>query len=164
MDACFKGSNGDSRANALIYEAPGVSLKSGPHLDSHAAPHPDFRDSHASVGQPAYRDLVQPRSGVQTGAKSVSAALVCTHARNIEVLTDLQPMNALGDLAVLARRLDPWTKVGMSQGDAVLVAAQSIDDLLRRDGTVGVDPVAPPPTVGGGQVGDLLAVASCRRW
>ena len=80
------------------------------------------------------------------------------------MLTDLQPMNALGDLAVLARRLDPWTKVAMSQGDAVLVAARGIDNLPSGDGTIGVDPVAPPPTVGGGQVGDLLAVASCRRW
>jgi len=139
-------------------------LKPSQHLDSHAAPHPDFRDAHTAVRQPAYRDLVQPCSGVQAGAKSVSAALVCAHARNIEVLTDLQPMNALGDLAVLARRFDPWTKVAMSQGDAVLVAARGIDNLPRRDGTVGVDPVAPPPTVGGRGVGDLLAVASWRRW
>ena len=69
------------------------------------------------------------------------------------MLTDLQPMNALGDLAVLARRLDPWTKVAMSQGDAVLVAARGINNLPRRDGTVGVDPVTTPATVGGGQVG-----------
>ena len=40
------------------------ALKSKARLDSHVAPHPDFRDSHASVGQPAYRDLVQPCSSV----------------------------------------------------------------------------------------------------
>jgi hypothetical protein len=31
---------------------------------------------------------------IQAGAKSVAAPLVCTNARNIEVLTDFQPVNA----------------------------------------------------------------------
>jgi hypothetical protein len=34
-----------------------------------------------------------------------------------------------------------------------------ISNLPGRDGPVGVDSVAPPPTVGGGRVGDLFAVA-----
>ena len=75
------------------------------------------------------------------------------------MLTDLQPVNAGRDLAVLARLLDAWTDVGVPQCDAVFVAARGIDNLTGRDGTVRVDPVAPPPTVGGGRVVDLLAVA-----
>ena len=80
-------------------------------------------------------------------------------ARNVEVLTDLQPVDTGRDLAVPARLLDAWTDVGVPQCDAVFVAASSIDNLPGRDGTVRVDPVAPPPTVGGGRVVDLLAVA-----
>ena len=80
------------------------------------------------------------------------------------MLTDLQPVNAVRDLAVLARLLDAWTEVGVPQRDAVFVAASGIDNLPGRDGTVGVDPVAPPPTVCGGRVGDLLAVAVQLRW
>jgi uncharacterized protein (TIGR00730 family) len=37
-------------------------------------------------------------------------------------------------------------------------------NLPGRDGAVGVNPVAPPPTEGGGQVGDLLAVALQLCW
>jgi hypothetical protein len=70
-----------------------------------------------------YRDLVQARSRVQARAKSVAAPLVCTNARNVEVLTDFQPVNTVGNLAVLARLLNSWTEVGVSQRDAVLVAA-----------------------------------------
>ena len=93
------------------------------HLDSQAGPLPDFRDAHAPVRLPAYRDFVQPRSRVQAGAKSVAAPLVCADARNVEVLTDFQPVNTLGDLAVLARLLDSRTEIGVSQRDAVFVAA-----------------------------------------
>jgi len=74
------------------------------------------------------------------------------------MLTDFQPMNAVSDLAVLARLLDSGTETGVSQRDAVFVAARGIDNLGGRNGTVGVSPVAPPPTVGGGRVGDLFAV------
>ena len=101
---------------------------------------------------------------MEAGAKPVSAALVCVDARDVEVLADFQSMNPLGYLAVLARRLNPGAKAAMSQGNAVLVAARGINNLARRDRTVSVDPIASPPTVGGGSVGDLLAVASWRRW
>jgi hypothetical protein len=75
------------------------------------------------------------------------------------VLTDFQPVNPLGNLGVLARLLNSRTKIGVSQRDAVFVAARGIDNLPDRDGAVGVNPVAPPPTEGGGRVGDLFAVA-----
>jgi hypothetical protein len=39
------------------------------------------------------------------------------------VLTDLQPVDAVGDLAVLARLLDAWTEAGVPQRDAAFVAA-----------------------------------------
>jgi hypothetical protein len=55
--------------------------------------------------------------------------------------------------------LDAWTDAGVPQSDAVFVAASGIDNLPGRDGTMRVDPVAPPPTVSGGRVVDLLAVA-----
>jgi hypothetical protein len=130
-----------------------------PCLGSRDFPRPDLRDAHAPVWQPAHRDPVHLRSGIQAGAESVAAPLVYADARNVEVLTDLQPVNAGRDLAVLARLLDAWTDVGVPQCDAVFVAASGIDNLVRRHGTMGVDPVAPPPTVCGGRVGDLLAVA-----
>jgi hypothetical protein len=75
------------------------------------------------------------------------------------VLTDFQPANTLGNLGVLARLLNSRTKIGVSQRDAALVAARGIDNLVGRNGTVDVSPVAPPPTEGGGRVGDLLAIA-----
>jgi hypothetical protein len=75
------------------------------------------------------------------------------------VLTDSQPVNTVGNLAVRARLLNSWTEIGVSERDAVFIAARGIDNLAGRDGTVGVNPVAPPPTVGGGQVGDLFAIA-----
>ena len=103
------------------------------------------------------------RSGVQAGAESVAAPLVSADARNLEVLPDLQPVDAGRDLVVPARRLDAWTDVGVPPCDAVFVAASGTDNLTMRYATVGVDPVAPPPTVGGGRVGDLLAVASLVR-
>ena len=78
------------------------------------------------------------------------------------MLTDLQPVNTVGNLAILARLLYAWTKVGVSQRDAVSVAARGIDNLTGRDGTVGVDPVALPPTISGGQVGDLFAITFFR--
>ena len=84
--------------------------------------------------------------------------------RTIEVLTDFQPVDAVGDLAVLARLLDARTEVGVLQRDAAFVAARGIDNLPSRNGTVGVDPVASPTTVGGGWVGDLLAVAVLLCW
>jgi hypothetical protein len=103
-------------------------------------------------------------SGVQARTKSVAAPLVRAYRSDIEVLTDLQPLGAVGNLAVLALLLDAWTEIGVSQRDAVSVAAGGIHDLTRWNGTVGVNPVAPPPTVGGGQVGDLLAVAVQSCW
>ena len=80
------------------------------------------------------------------------------------MLTDLQPVNAGRDLAVLPRLLGAWTDVGVSQCDAVFVAASGIDNLPGRDGTVRVDPVAPPPTIGGGRGVDLLTVAVLPCW
>jgi hypothetical protein len=120
---------------------------------------PNFRDAHAPVWLPAHRHPVHLRSGVQAGAESVAAPLVYADARNVEVLTDLQPVDAGRDLAVPARLLNAWTDVGVPQRDAVFVAARGIDNLTMRYGTVRLDPVAPPPTVGGRRVVDLLAVA-----
>ena len=82
-------------------------------VHSHARPFADFRDAHTPVRLPTHRDLVEPRSRVQAGAKSVAAPLVRADARNIEVLTDSQPVNTVGDLAVLARLLDSWTEIGV---------------------------------------------------
>ena len=89
----------------------------------HARPFPDFRDAHAPVRLPTHRDLIQPNSRVQATAKSVTASLVCTNVRNIEVLTDFQPVDTLGNLAILARLLNSWTEIGVLQRDAVFVAA-----------------------------------------
>jgi hypothetical protein len=114
---------------------------------SSAVPLPNFRDPHASIRQPAHRDLVQPRSRVQAGAESVAAPLVGGDAANIEVLTDPQPVNAVRNLAVRARLLDSWTEIRVLQSDAVSVAARGIDNLTGRDGTASVSPVAPSPTV-----------------
>jgi hypothetical protein len=75
------------------------------------------------------------------------------------VLTDFQPANTLGNLWVFARLLNSGTEKEVSERDAAFVAAGGIDNLTGRDSTVGVNPVAPSPTVGGGHVGDLLAVA-----
>jgi hypothetical protein len=55
--------------------------------------------------------------------------------------------------------LDSRTKIGVSQCDAALVAARGIDNLAGRYGAVGINPVAPPPTVSSGRVGDLFAIA-----
>ena len=99
-------------------------------------PFPDLRDPNASVRQPAHRNLVQPRSRVQAGAESVAAPLVGYDAANVEVLTNLQPMNAIRDLAVPPRLLDTRTKISVSQSDAALVAARGVDNLPRRGGNV----------------------------
>ena len=58
------------------------------------------------------------------------------------MLTDFQSVNTLGNLGVLARLLDAWAKIRVSQSDAVSIAARGIDNLTSRDGTVGVNPVA----------------------
>jgi hypothetical protein len=68
-------------------------------------------------------------------------------------------VDAVGDLAILARLLNSQTGLSVLQGDAVLVAARRIDDLTFGHGTVSVDPVASPPTEGSGRVGNLFAVA-----
>jgi hypothetical protein len=68
-------------------------------------------------------------------------------------------VNAVRNLAVLAWLLNSWTEIGVSERDATSVAARGIDDLTGRDRTASIDPVAPPPTEGCGQVADLLAVA-----
>ncbi len=47
-------------------------------------------------------DPVELSSGVQAGSESGAAPLVYADARNVEVLTDLQPVNAGRDLAVIA--------------------------------------------------------------
>ena len=73
-------------------------------------------------------------------------------------------MNAVGNLAVLTRLFDSRTEICVLQRDAASVAARRIHNLTGRNGAVRVDPVAPPPTVGGGGVGDLLAVASLLCW
>jgi len=122
-------------------------------------PLPDLRDANAAVRLPAHRYPVEPSSRVQARPESVATPLVGANAPNIEVLTDLQPADAVGDLAVRARLLDASTEVRVLQRYAALVAARGIDNLTRWNGTVGVNPVAPSPTVGGGCVGDLLAVA-----
>jgi hypothetical protein len=75
------------------------------------------------------------------------------------VLTDFQPVNMLGNLWVLARLLNSLTEIGVSERDAVFVAAGGIDNLAGRDGTPSLNPVALPPSIGGGRVGDLFAVA-----
>jgi hypothetical protein len=80
------------------------------------------------------------------------------------MLTNLQPVNAIRDLAVLARLLDARMEVSVLQRDAAIVAARRINNLPGRYGTVGVDPVAPTTTVGGGWVGDLFTVAVSLCW
>jgi len=75
------------------------------------------------------------------------------------VLTDAQPVNAVCNPAIFARLLDSRAKVCVLQIDAVLVAARGIDNLPGRDRIVSINPVALSPTVCGGRVGDLLAVA-----
>jgi len=55
--------------------------------------------------------------------------------------------------------LDACTEKGVPQCDAAFIAARRIDNLTARYGTMGFYPVAPPPTVGGGEVRDLLAVS-----
>ncbi len=86
-------------------------------------PQADSRDAHASVRQPAHRDLVEPSSRVQTGAESVAAPLIRSDAPKIKVLTHFQSVNAIRNLAVRARLLDSRTEVRVSQRDAALVAA-----------------------------------------
>jgi hypothetical protein len=124
----------------------------------------NLHDADASVRQPTHRDPVQPRCCVQARTKSVAAPLVSAHAPNIEVLTDFEPVNTVGDLAVFARLLDAKSEVSVLQSDAVSIAARRIDNLTRWDGTMGFDPVAPTPTVCRGRVGDLLAVAVLFCW
>ncbi len=51
---------------------------------------------------------------------------------NVEVLTNFQPVNTVRNLAVLARLLDAWTDVGVSQRDAVFVAASKHRQLGRQ--------------------------------
>jgi hypothetical protein len=96
----------------------------------------DFRDTHAAIRQPANGDPVQPRSRVHAGAESVAAPLVRSDARNLEVLPDLQPVNAGRDLAVLARLLDPWTEISVPQLDAAFIPARGIHNLTGRDATL----------------------------
>jgi hypothetical protein len=68
-------------------------------------------------------------------------------------------VDAVGDLAVRARLLDPWTEIGMLQRDAGSIATRGIDDLTFRHGSVGFDPVATTTTVCSGRIGDLFTVA-----
>ncbi|MFZ0732137.1 MAG: hypothetical protein WAM79_07420 [Candidatus Sulfotelmatobacter sp.] len=65
------------------------------------------------------------------------------------MLTDLEPVDSVSNLAVLARLLDARTEIGVPQRDAVSIAAGGIDNLAGRNGTVGVNPVAPSATIGG---------------
>lgn len=90
-------------------------------LDSHHAPLPDLRDAHTPVRQSAHRDPIQPRSSVQAGAESVAASLVRADTLNVKVLADFQLMNAVCNLAVLARLLYTWTEVCVPQSDAVSI-------------------------------------------
>jgi hypothetical protein len=80
------------------------------------------------------------------------------------MLTDFEPVNAVGNLAVRARLLDKWAKIGVLQRDAVFISAGGIDDLTVRNRTVGVNPIAPTPTVCSGGILDLLAVAVMPCW
>ena len=112
--------------SAAPLNPPNVPNVTKPAATSHARPFSDLRDAHAPVQQPAHRHPVQPRSSIQAGAESVAAPLVYADARNVEVLTDLQPVNAGRDLAVLARLLDAWTDVGVPQRDAVFAALKLV--------------------------------------
>ena len=76
-------------------------------------PFPYLRHAHAAVRLPSHRDLVQSRRSVQAGAESVAAPLVSSDAPNIKMLTDLQPVDTVGDLAVRARLLDSRAKVSV---------------------------------------------------
>src|SRR5208282_2408732 len=76
--------------------------------------------------------------------------------------SDPQSVDAVGDLRVLARLLNSRTEIGVSECNAVFVAARCIDNLPSRDSTVRVDPVATTTTERGGRIGDLLAVAVSR--
>jgi len=100
---------------------------------------PDLRDAHTPVRLSAYRDLVPPQRRIQARTKSVTAPLVCTNGRNVEVPADFEPVNTLRELAVRARLLDSWAEVRMLQRDAVFVAAGGIDNLPGRDGAVRVN-------------------------
>lgn len=133
-------------------------------LSARARPLPYLRDAHTPVRLTAHRHSVEPRSRIQAGAESIAAPLVRADARNIEVLTDFQFMNTVSDLAVLARLLNSRTEISVLDCDAVSIAAGRIDDLIGRDGTVRVDPVAPTPTECCRRVGDLLTVAVSLRW
>jgi hypothetical protein len=75
------------------------ALKRSPQLDSHAAPFPDFRDPHAAIRLTAHRHPVLHRSRSQAAAESVAAPLVRADALDIDVLTNSQPVNAVGDPA-----------------------------------------------------------------
>jgi hypothetical protein len=70
---------------------------------------PTFVTRTLPSGSPRRRDLVQPHSGVQARAESVAAPLVSAHPSDIEVLTYLQPVDTVGDLAVGAGLLDART-------------------------------------------------------
>jgi hypothetical protein len=82
-----------------------------PHLVlcSEATPLPDLCDAHAPVRLPSHRDSVLHRSRSQAGSESVAASLVGADALDLEVLTNLHTVNAVGELAIRARLLDPWT-------------------------------------------------------
>jgi hypothetical protein len=86
-------------------------------------PPSDLRDAHTPVRLTAHRDLIHSQCRIQAGSESVSAPLVCADARNVEVLTDFQFMNSVGNLAVRSRLLDTWTEIGVLECDAVSIAA-----------------------------------------
>src|ERR1700687_5508120 len=101
----------DSQSSAIVEW--GVSL--------HSRPFPDLGDAHTAVRQPAHRHSVQSRSHVQARPESVAALLVYADALDLEVLTDLQPVDSVGDLTVLTRLLDARSEVCVLHSDAAPV-------------------------------------------
>jgi len=151
-------------ARPCSHDATGLTWLSSGSSRSEGIPFTCFGDPHTAVGLTAHRDPIQPRSRVQARSESVTAPLVRANAPNIEVLTDFHSVDALGELAIRAGLFDSRTEVCVLKSDAVSIAAGGIDNLTFRNGTVGVNPIAPTPTVCSRKIGDLFAVAMSSCW
>ena len=66
-------------------------------------------------------------SRVQAAAKSVPASLVCAHAMNVKMPSDLQPVDVVGDLAILARLVDARTQICVPRHKSQLPRPSSPD-------------------------------------
>lgn len=124
----------------------------------------NLRDTHIAIRLAAHRNFIHSQCRIQPGAESIAAPLVRADTPNVEVLTDFEPVYAVGNLAVRSRVLDARTEISVLQRNTVPIAAGGIDDLTVRDGTVRFDPVTLPPTVCSGRIDDLLAVAMSLCW